>query len=79
MFSVARELLVNAAKHAQASFVSLVVEREGEEIVLEVADDGKGIDPARRAAALARGSHRPCLDNRAGRGDRRHGQDLHGS
>lgn len=55
LFSVARELLVNAAKHAQANFVSLVVEREGDEIVLEVADDGKGIDPERRATALLEG------------------------
>ena len=55
LFSVARELLVNTAKHGEANFVSLVVERAGNEIVLEVADDGKGIDPARRATALLEG------------------------
>jgi two-component system NarL family sensor kinase len=55
IFSVARELLVNAAKHAKASFVSLSVERIGDEIVLEVVDNGKGIDPGTRAAALLEG------------------------
>jgi two-component system NarL family sensor kinase len=52
IFSIARELLVNAAKHANASFVSLSVERAEDDIVLEVADDGKGLDPRSRAAAL---------------------------
>jgi two-component system NarL family sensor kinase len=55
MFSVARELLLNAGKHAQASFVSLVLEREGDAIVLEVADDGRGIDSVRQEAAVREG------------------------
>jgi two-component system, NarL family, sensor kinase len=55
IYSVARELLVNAAKHAGASFVSVGVERVGSEIVLEVVDDGKGIDPRSRAVALLEG------------------------
>jgi two-component system NarL family sensor kinase len=55
LFSVARELLVNAAKHANAGFVSLTVERAGEEIVIEVADDGRGIDARDRAVALLEG------------------------
>jgi two-component system, NarL family, sensor kinase len=55
IFSVARELLINAAKHAEAGFVSLVIEREGGQVVLELTDDGQGIDPARRAAALLEG------------------------
>jgi two-component system NarL family sensor kinase len=55
IFSVARELLINAAKHAGAGFVSLVIERVGGEVVLELSDDGHGIDPARRAAALLEG------------------------
>jgi two-component system NarL family sensor kinase len=55
VFAIARELLVNAAKHANASFVSVGVKRSGKEIVLEVADDGEGIDPQRRAAALLEG------------------------
>jgi two-component system NarL family sensor kinase len=55
LFSVGRELLVNAAKHAQAHFVSLVVERQDGELVLEVADDGDGIDPRSRATAVLEG------------------------
>jgi two-component system NarL family sensor kinase len=55
IFSVARELLVNAARHARAGFVSAVVERSGEEIVLEVSDDGGGFPAERRSAALLEG------------------------
>jgi two-component system, NarL family, sensor kinase len=55
IFSVSRELLVNAAKHANAAFVSVRVEKANDEIVLEVADDGDGIDARRRAAALMEG------------------------
>ena len=47
--------IVNAAKHASADFVSVSVQRIGEEIVLEVSDDGRGIDPRSRAAALIEG------------------------
>jgi two-component system NarL family sensor kinase len=55
IFSVARELLVNAAKHARASFVSAVVERSGDGVVLEVSDDGEGFRAERRSAALLDG------------------------
>jgi two-component system, NarL family, sensor kinase len=55
IFSVARELLLNVAKHAGAGFVSVGVERVDSEIVLEVRDDGEGIDPRRRAVALLEG------------------------
>jgi two-component system NarL family sensor kinase len=55
IFAVARELLLNATKHANATFVSVSVEKSGNEIVLEVTDDGEGIDPGRRAAALLEG------------------------
>jgi two-component system NarL family sensor kinase len=52
---VARELLTNAAKHAGASAVSVTVARRGSEVVLEVLDDGRGIEPGRREAALRDG------------------------
>ena len=55
LISLGRELLSNAAKHARASRVSLVLEREGEDIVLEVCDDGVSIPPGRRATALREG------------------------
>lgn len=45
VMSLARELLNNAAKHAQAQHVKVVVDREDGMVLLEVADDGVGLDP----------------------------------
>ena len=42
--SVARELIANAAKHADAGEVNVRLRRAGGEIVVEVADDGPGLD-----------------------------------
>ncbi|HEX2414592.1 MAG TPA: ATP-binding protein [Thermoleophilaceae bacterium] len=44
LFSVGRELITNAAKHADAGRVTVHVRRHPEEIELEVSDDGRGID-----------------------------------
>jgi two-component system, NarL family, sensor kinase len=55
VLSVARELLVNAAKHASADEVTVAVAPANGELVLEVADDGLGIDPSRLHAAPAEG------------------------
>ena len=55
ILSAARELLNNAARHAGASHVSVRLRRADGEIVLEVADDGRGMDPERRDAALSEG------------------------
>jgi two-component system NarL family sensor kinase len=56
ILGVARELLTNAAKHAEASEVEVSVGRPGAgEIRLEVVDDGRGIAPGRREAALRDG------------------------
>ena len=55
LMSLGRELLANAAKHAQASRVSVAIEREGDALRLAVADDGVGIPPGRREAALGEG------------------------
>jgi two-component system, NarL family, sensor kinase len=55
VLAVARELLTNAAKHANASHVSVAVDRRGPDVVLEVADDGVGIDAGRRERALRHG------------------------
>jgi two-component system NarL family sensor kinase len=49
--SLARELLTNAAKHAEADTVHVAVRRQNGALVLEVADDGRGVDPAAVAAA----------------------------
>ena len=55
LLSLARELLINVVKHAQASTVAVTVRRESGGVVLEVVDDGVGFAPARRAEALAGG------------------------
>jgi two-component system NarL family sensor kinase len=43
-FSLARELIANAARHAQASTVSVEAVTNGESLVLTVDDDGIGFD-----------------------------------
>lgn len=53
--SLARELLVNAAKHARATRVTVEVAAEDGGIRLAVADDGVGVDPAAVRGAVARG------------------------
>jgi two-component system NarL family sensor kinase len=54
VYAVARELVVNVAKHARASHVYVRLTREERKLVISVEDDGRGIDPARRRqAALA--------------------------
>lgn len=55
LLSVARELLINVVKHAEASQVQVSVRRRQDGIVLEICDDGRGFDVARRADALAQG------------------------
>jgi signal transduction histidine kinase len=51
LFSVARELLSNIAKHAAASEVSLSIDKVDGRVVFEVGDDGRGFDPASVDAA----------------------------
>lgn len=55
LFSVGRELIRNAAQHAQADHLRMTVTREGEAIVLVVADDGRGFEPERLHAATLTG------------------------
>lgn len=55
LLACARELLANAAKHAGAERVEVSVRRDGAEAVLEVTDDGRGIEPGRPQRALAEG------------------------
>jgi two-component system NarL family sensor kinase len=53
--SLAQELLNNVAQHAEASHVTVSLARAGEELVFEVDDDGRGVDPDRPRIALEQG------------------------
>jgi two-component system NarL family sensor kinase len=55
LFSLSRELLSNAIRHARASRVGLRIARLPDRIVLEVEDDGIGIDLRASAAAVREG------------------------
>jgi len=55
VLSLARELLNNAAKHAEADVVRVTVARQNGSVLLEVADDGRGLDPEAVAAAPMKG------------------------
>ena len=56
ILSLARELLTNAAKHAEARHVRVRVRRDEEQIELEVADDGRGMEKGRRRGRCGRGT-----------------------
>lgn len=45
LYRIAQEALNNALKHAQASRVRVDLRREGESVLMEIADDGVGFDP----------------------------------
>ena len=53
--SVARELIANAAKHASAGEVNVRLRSSGREVLVEVADDGPGLDRERAGGAVAEG------------------------
>jgi PAS domain S-box-containing protein len=55
-FRVVQEALANVARHADATTVWVQAERDGPDVVLQVADDGVGFDPpAARERAAATG------------------------
>ncbi|HVY06622.1 MAG TPA: response regulator [Burkholderiales bacterium] len=45
LFRIFQETLTNIAKHANASHVDISLEDDGNEVLLTVTDDGRGIDP----------------------------------
>jgi len=49
LYRIVQETLTNVARHAQASSVSVLVERRGKEAVVVVEDDGVGFDPSGEA------------------------------
>jgi signal transduction histidine kinase len=52
---LAQELVVNAVKHADPTAIDVVVHAEGDNLVLEVNDDGVGIDAAIAGRAVRAG------------------------
>lgn len=61
LFRVAQEGLTNALRHARARRIELRLARRGDEIALEVHDDGQGLDPA----AIGRGFGTRGIQERA--------------
>lgn len=55
LLSLAREQIVNAAKHASASEVTIDIACTNGTILMDVTDDGRGMDEADRRAALDKG------------------------
>jgi signal transduction histidine kinase len=55
LLSLARELLINAARHARASRVRLTLRCVAGDVVLEVVDDGAGVPLGREREALSEG------------------------
>jgi two-component system, NarL family, sensor kinase len=55
LYRAARELLANAHKHSGAARLSLELHRSGDALVLVVADNGVGFDPALLAESVAGG------------------------
>lgn len=45
LFRICQETMSNVARHAQASAVLVQVGEEGDEVVIDIEDDGKGFDP----------------------------------
>jgi signal transduction histidine kinase len=55
LLSIAGELATNAAKHADADVLSVQLTRDERSVTLDVADDGRGMTPLVREAALSAG------------------------
>jgi PAS domain S-box-containing protein len=55
LLSLVRELLSNVARHADARHANVRLRRRDGELLLEVSDDGCGVDPAEARQAVARG------------------------
>ncbi len=71
LYAVARELLANVARHAEATRVEVELHDTGDAVTLDVRDDGVGMDPAVIAHRLSEGhiglaSHRARVETLGG-------------
>ena len=57
LFRAVQEALANVVKHAHAAKVTIRARREGDMVVVEVADDGAGFDPAEALAWASAAGH----------------------
>lgn len=55
LFRIAQETLNNISKHASAKQVEVCLVRAGEDIIMEIIDDGKGFDPRKAIRPTAVG------------------------
>ncbi|SHH10879.1 cache domain-containing protein [Massilia sp. CF038] len=55
LFRIAQEALTNIERHAQASCVDITLIRDGRKVILRIADNGSGFDPAMVASHPKRG------------------------
>jgi two-component system sensor histidine kinase DevS len=55
LFHICQEALANAAKHSRAQYVEVYVWRTPERVVLEVTDNGRGVDLEKMSANLGHG------------------------
>jgi two-component system sensor histidine kinase UhpB len=51
IYRVAQEAMTNVARHAKASAVELRLERDKDQVVLTVRDDGRGLSPAAKTSS----------------------------
>jgi two-component system sensor histidine kinase UhpB len=54
-FRILQELLTNVVRHAEATRIEVALARDGDDLLLTVRDDGRGIAPAQRSGGHALG------------------------
>jgi PAS domain S-box-containing protein len=57
LYRIAQEAVNNAIRHSHAGRICISLQQKGDELVLEVSDDGIGIDEAHSRIAMARKDH----------------------
>lgn len=55
LYRIAQEAMTNVAKHSSAKAAAIILKRSEAEVVLEVSDDGRGLDPSATASRDTRG------------------------